>query len=110
MRVSSILTLVFTATLIASPALAKDKAATGKIVSFECGDNCYLTIKPKTGDEINALCSVDLCATWYETQAMPPKYIGKTVKITIGTGKQVDGAGNDMGEYPEITKLKIVKK
>lgn len=110
MRISTILILIFAGTLMATPALAKEKMATGKIVSFECGDNCYLTVKPKTGDDINALCSVDLCATWYETQAMPPKYIGKNVKITIGTGKQVDGAGNDMGEYPEITKLTVVKK
>ncbi len=110
MRISKILTLLFTATLMAAPALAKNKTATGKIVSFECGDNCYLTVKPKTGDEINALCSVDLCANWYENQAMQPKYIGKSVKITIGTDKQVDGAGNDMGDYPEIIKLTLVKK
>ena len=110
MRASFLISLTFAMAILAAPALAADKSVTGKIVSFECGDNCYLTIKPKSGGEINALCSVDLCASWYETQEMPAKFKGRKVKISLGTGKQVDGAGNDMGEYPEITKLTLVKK
>ena len=102
-------TLLVSALVLASPATAGPKKVTGKIISFDCGDNCYLTIKPAKGDEINALCSIGACVPWFEKQQMPAKFVGKLIEVTVGIGKQFDGSGNDMGEYPEFTTAVLVK-
>jgi uncharacterized low-complexity protein len=62
----STLRLVVIAAIIASafPAAAADKKASGTIKSYECGDNCCLTIKTKAGKEITALCTAAGCAAW----------------------------------------------
>lgn len=110
MRSITLSALAIATSLLAMPAYAKNTTTIAEIVGFECGDNCYLTIKTKAGKEIDALCSIDLCTGWYENQSMPPKYKGRKVKVIIGTGKQYDGAGNEMGDFPEIIRLSFVKK
>ena len=42
MRASFLISLTFAMAILAAPALAADKSVTGKIVSFECGDNCFM--------------------------------------------------------------------
>ena len=71
--------------------MSAPKNASGTIVSYECGDNCYLTIKTKAGKEITALRAADGCQAWNEQAEIPKNLIGRSVKVTIGTGKQFEG-------------------
>jgi hypothetical protein len=83
----------------AKDAMMASTEITGKIVRFECGDNCYLVIKPKSGEEVSGLCVAEACKPWNENVAIPKNLIGKTVKVTTGMDKQLDGSGNVMGEF-----------
>ena len=98
------------AVLAALPAAAAGRKVAGTIKSYECGDNCYLTIKSKSGKEITALCAAVGCTAWNEQAAMPEKFIGRQVQVTIGVGKQYDGAGNLMGDFPAFTRVVVAKK
>ncbi len=100
---------VFTALVVglvsATPSIAEDKVETGTIKSYECGDNCYLTIATDKGKELTALCVADECVPWNEQASMPEDMIGKKIEVTVGTGKQYDGEGNEMGEFSSFTKI-----
>ena len=80
--------------------------AGGKIVRFECGDNCYLTIKPEDGEEITGLCEAETCQPWNEVAEIPQDLIGTDAEVTLGTGKQFDAEGNEMGETISFTVVK----
>jgi hypothetical protein len=108
------------ALLLAAPAEAKPTQAkptqskparpvevVGVIAAFDCGDNCYLTIKKADGEDVYALCHAPQCAPWVEEQAIPKQMIGRKVTATLGKGKQTDGAGTVMGEMEAFTKLKF---
>ncbi len=110
MRILFMSALLLANLAFAPPALAEDNAATGNIKSYECGDNCYLTITKDNGEELTALCAADECAPWNEEAAMPDEMIGKAVEVTIASGKQYDGAGNEMGEFPSFAKVSVVAK
>lgn len=94
--------------LTSGGALAADRVVEGSIKSFECGDNCYLTIKTAKGDE-TGLCEAKACEPWFERQAMPKSMIGKKVRITTGVGVQRDGGGNVMGKMTSFKKIEFVK-
>lgn len=81
---------------------------TATIVRFECGDNCYLVIKPKTGEEVSGLCVAETCRPWNEAVAIPENLIGKTVTVTTGVDKQLDGSGNVMSEFLSFKTVVIV--
>ncbi len=36
----------------------------GAIKSYECGDNCYLTITTEAGEEFTGLCAAEACQPW----------------------------------------------
>lgn len=80
--------------------------AGGKIVRFECGDNCYLTIQPEDGEEITGLCLAEACEPWNEVADIPAELIGTDAEVTLGTGKQYDAEGNEMGETISFTVVK----
>ena len=90
------------------PSLAKDKTITGKIRSFECGDNCYLTIVDRKKVEQVGLCSAPECESWNDQTAMPSRYKGKRVTVTVEQGQQVDDSGNVMGEMMSFTKIRFL--
>jgi hypothetical protein len=90
--------------------MAADRKVTGKITGFECGDNCYLNIKTSVGEEISGLCEARTCRPWNENAAMPKAMIGRKVSATVGTGQQVDGSGNVMGEFASFKALKLLPK
>lgn len=92
-----------------APCASAAQSVTGTIRKFECGDNCYLTIKVKRGKELTGLCTADACRPWNEQAAMPRKLIGRKVLVTLGTGQQVDGSGNVMGDFTAFTKIEFVK-
>jgi hypothetical protein len=102
--------MIAAAIMLALPVAAADKKAAGTIKGYECGDNCYLTIKTNGGKVITALCAAKACDPWNEQAAIPEKLIGRSVKVTIGTGQQYDGSGNAMGEFPAFTKVAVGKK
>ncbi len=79
----------------------------GTIRKFECGDNCYLTIRTKSGDT-TALCEAKACRPWFENQKMPKKLLGRRVKATVGVGKQFDGNYDVVGTFPSFKLLDFV--
>ena len=88
--------------------IAAQKTAEGAIRKFECGDNCYLTIKVGKGEE-TGLCEAKACAPWFENQKMPRAMIGKKVKVTLATGVQRDASGKAMGKMTSFKTLDFVK-
>ncbi len=88
--------------------IAATKVVEGAIRKFECGDNCYLTIRTAKGEE-TGLCEAKACVPWFEEQKMPRAMIGRKVKVTTGTGVQRDGAGNVMGKTTSFKTLDFVK-
>jgi hypothetical protein len=81
----------------------------GKIVRYECGDNCYLIIADASGEEMTGLCLADACAPWNEQAEMPAEFVGQAVRVGIGTGQQVDGGDNVMGDFPAFTTIEFAK-
>ena len=79
--------LLFVLLAPATDAIAKTKTRTitGRIVSYECGDNCYLTIKDSKGKEHSGLCSASSCQKWNDKVEMPERYKGDMVRIQVGT-------------------------
>ena len=90
------------------PSKTTSKSLTGKIAAYECGDNCYLTIKDSQGTEHSGLCTASACDKWNENAEMPNSFIGKKVKVTVGRGNQVDGSGNIMGEMDAFDKIDML--
>lgn len=107
----NLITLVFI--FIAWQAFAnksQHRVLVGTIAHFECGDNCYLTITDNKGKEHMALCDDRLCETLMTaTGANLGGYKGKKVKVSVGTGKQVDGSGTVMGTMDAFVKIKLIK-
>ncbi len=81
------------------------RTITGTIKGFECGDNCYLTIKDSRGKERTGLCTAAACQSWNENTVMPKRFKGKRVRITVGKGKQLDGAGTVMGTMDAFKRI-----
>jgi len=104
------LPLLISASLIAQcgPSFSKDRKITGTIRGFECGDNCYLTIVDRKKVEQVGLCAAPECGSWNEQTAMPSRYKGKRVTVTVGQGQQVDDSGNLMGEMMSFTKIRFL--
>ena len=88
--------------------IAATKTLEGTIKKFECGDNCYLTIKTAKAEE-TGLCEAKACVPWFEKQKMPRSFIGKKVKVTTGTGVQRDASGKTMGKTTSFKTLDFVK-
>jgi hypothetical protein len=99
------------AVLLASSAAGRAEPArwiSGTIQKFECGDNCYLTLRTKSGTT-TALCEAKACRPWFENQKIPQKLIGRHVKATVGVGKQVDGNYDVVGTFASFKSLVFVK-
>jgi hypothetical protein len=110
MHKRSLLFAAVTASIFALPSAAADSKASGKIVRFECGDNCYLIIKTRAGKEVTGLCVAKTCQPWNEVAKMPEKYVGRRVAVTMGAGQQIDGSGNVMGDFLSFTSIRFLKK
>lgn len=90
----------------------KNPTMIGTIMGFECGDNCYLTIVDENGQDHQALCSDDTVCEKMMNNMDDPNLAGykrKLVKVTIGQGKQFDGAGNEMGTMDAFEKIELLK-
>jgi hypothetical protein len=89
-------------------ATAQNSSREGRILEFECGDNCYLTIIDKLNKELTGLCTAPECEKWNEEVSMPSRYKGKRVTVTLGRGVQLDAGGNKMGEMLAFKKIKFL--
>ena len=89
-------------------AAGDNRAISGTIIAYECGDNCYLTVRTEFGEDLNALCVADACQPWNEIVALPPELMGAQVDALVGTGNQYDAAGNDMGPYPAFLEITVM--
>jgi hypothetical protein len=72
----------------------KSRTIEGKIKSFGCGDNCYLTISTPYGGDIVGLCVARECGPWNFFSKIPKEYLGKKVAVTVGVGDRIDGSGD----------------
>ena len=79
----------------------------GSIKSFECGDNCYLTILTEKGAEVVGLCVAKECTPWNENAQIPKNLIGKKVVVTVGVGGVFDAEGNLRDEMRSFTSVHI---
>lgn len=92
-----------------TPSAPPEKTVKGTIISYECGDNCYLTVQDDQGAKHIALCSASLCDGWNEVAEMPANYMKKTVQVSIGRAKQYDGSGNEMGEMDAFDSITLLE-
>lgn len=81
----------------------------GQIVSYECGDNCYLTIRTDYGKEIAGLCAAPECDSWNKQSAMPGRFRGKRVSASIAKGTRVDGNLDEVDNFPAFSRLRFGK-
>lgn len=85
------------------------KTIQGVIDSYECGDNCYLTIIDKQGEKHTGLCGAPLCESFSDATGIPSQYKNRKVQVSVGRGLQYDGGGEtvmgEMDEFNEITLL-----
>ena len=88
--------------------IAATKTLEGTIRKFECGDNCYLTIKTAKAEE-TGLCEAKACVPWFEKQKMPRSFVGKKVRVTTGSGVQRDASGEVRGKMTAFKTLDFVK-
>ena len=82
----------------------------GRIESYICGDNCYLTIVDAQGYIHTGLCASEtLCSDWNEAGDMPASFKGKAVKVSVGWGEQTDGEGNVMGMMETFERIELLQ-
>jgi len=82
-------------------------SVSGKILRFECGDNCWLVIDCGKGRELSALCLARDCKPWNEAAAMPKRLVGRKITATLGVGTAVDGEGDIQDYAIAVTSLKL---
>lgn len=94
----------------AVPAHGKPQSRTfeGTITSYDCGDNCYLTITDLQGQEQTGLCGASICKLWGENESSFSRYQGKKVRITVDKGEQINGEGDVMGEMDAFVKIEAL--
>ncbi len=97
--------IVGTLAFASGSAFATGKTVEGRIVSYECGDNCYLTLRTDAGKTIVAMCYVGLCEKWVDAAEMPTSFVGRRVGGKIGVGTRVDGAYNKLDQFPNFETL-----
>ncbi|PSC05130.1 hypothetical protein SLNSH_09920 [Alsobacter soli] len=91
---------------VMTPAFAQQRLS-GRIAGFNCGDNCYLTIKTDAGREVDGLCVAKACRPWNEATELPAKLEGRRVVVRVGSSKQYDGDGNVMGRYRSFEDIQF---
>jgi hypothetical protein len=86
------------------------KIIEGTISGYECGDNCYLTITDQKGIEHIGLCTArPICTNWNQNAMMPNSYKGKRVRVTIGKGAQLTGAGEAVGTVDAFIRIQFTE-
>jgi hypothetical protein len=105
-RIGQAVTVAVIYMLGATTAFAQSNGSLrGKISSYECGDNCYLTITDEFGATHTGLCVADACRSWNQAAHMPRRYIGRSVVARVGMGTQLDGSGAAVGRMMAFRAL-----
>jgi hypothetical protein len=113
MKTLFVLTSVMVILFLAAPnkiEAQKRKAAKiieGTISNYYCGDNCYLTITDNKGKEYTGLCTAPVCTKWNENAMMPDIYKGRRVKVTVGKGRRLTGAGDVVDTMDAFTRIQL---
>lgn len=81
------------------------QAVVGTIQSYECGDNCYLTIETSDRTQLTGLCAAPLCEEWNEAVEMPADLVGRPVTVTLDVGTQLNGEGEVMGPFIAFVEI-----
>ena len=86
------------AVAVRTPAPSPADYRTVILERFECGDNCYLTVRPpREGAEARSiLCTAPQCDEWRDAGALPSDLVGASAQVAFGRGDQRDAAGNVM--------------
>ena len=88
--------------------LAKSgKTLEARITGYSCGDNCWIELETADKRHLSALCRADPCGEW-EPGVVPPRYLGRTVRVTIGKRMAYDGDGHPMGRAEAVTSIDLV--
>lgn len=82
-----------------------EQAVVGTIQSFECGDNCYLTIATSEHTQLTGLCTATQCEPWNEAVEMPADLVGRQVTVTLDVGTQLNAEGDVMGPFIAFTAI-----
>lgn len=90
-----------------APQAANAPRVTGKILSFECGDNCWLVVQWGGERELSLLCLAAECKPWNEAAQMPKRLIGRKVAVTLGVGTALNGEGEIQDYALAATALKL---
>jgi hypothetical protein len=88
-------------------AQSSNTTVTGTLQGIEVGDNVYVSIKLPDSTDASYLCGAQQCGDWVDAGGLPANLAGKTVTIELGTGQQVDGSGNVMGEMEEALSITV---
>ncbi len=99
---------LFSAAGLGGSATAQSRSIEGNIRSYECGDNCYLTVVDKARKVHTGLCTARECQSWNNEAEMPSRYKGKRVIVTVGQGTQIDGEGNIMGKMMAFSRIRFL--
>ena len=83
------------------------KSFEAAIVSYECGDNCYLAVRDAQGSIQTGLCTARACDLWNQAASMPSSFVGKKVTIQVGNGQRVDGAGEFVDEIDAFEEIRF---
>ena len=58
----------------------------GTIAGYECGDNCYLTIRDARRKEHVGLCTAVIRESWNEATELPGRFWGRKVRVNCHQG------------------------
>lgn len=95
-------------TAISAHGKPQSRTFEGTITSYDCGDNCYLTITDLQGQEQTGLCGASICELWGENESSFSRYQGKKVRITVDKGHRVDGEGEVIDEVDDFVKIEAL--
>lgn len=109
-------TLLFAAMVLAAPAAAqgepkpapKSWTTTARLVGFECGDSCWLSVRTARGRLESILCNAPQCESWMRLGTLPKPLVGKRARMSMRMGKAMSG-DVVMAESPEVVRLVVIK-
>ena len=84
----------------------KSVSAKGILSSYQCGDNCWLTITIENKEK-SFLCAAKEC-TDFDEATFKDNYSGKKVQLKISKDDVVDGSGKKQGESESVTSIEFI--
>ena len=79
----------------------------GKIISFECGDNCWLTIETEDKNQLTGLCVASACKPWNFKTEIPKELIGSKVTVRLSKGQALDASFRVRGSATAFDNIRF---